>query len=122
MKFKSFNRVLAALLMLTMLAGQVLMSTAMALNEEPGIVILDEYDLLEAEPTPTPTPGPQEEWQEDGAIYEGIDKAESTPEVINEEYIISEQTPAPASSAGIAALPEGADEPAKTSEVASEGE
>ena len=122
MKFKSFNRVLAALLMLTMLAGQVLMSTAMALNEEPGIVILDESDLLEAEPTPTPTPGPQEEWQEDGAIHEGIDKAESTPEVINEEYIISEQTPAPASSAGIAALPEGADEPAKTSEVASEGE
>lgn len=54
MKFKSFNRVLAALLMLTMLAGQVLMSTAMALNEEPGIVILDESDLLEAEPTPTP--------------------------------------------------------------------
>ena len=47
MKFKSFNRVLAALLMLTMLAGQVLMSTAMALNEEPGIVILDESDLLE---------------------------------------------------------------------------
>ena len=122
MKFKSFNRVIAALLMLTMLAGQVLMSTAMALNEEPGIVILDEYDLLEAEPTPTPTPGPQEEWQEDGAIHEGRDKAESTPEVINEEYIISEQTPAPASSAGIAALPEGADEPAKTSEVASEGE
>ena len=122
MKFKSFNRVLAALLMLTMLAGQVLMSTAMALNEEPGIVILDESDLLEAEPTPTPTPGPQEEWQEDGAVHEGIDKAESTPEVINEEYIISEQTPAPASSAGIAALPEGADEPAKTSEVASEGE
>ena len=122
MKFKSFNRVLAALLMLTMLAGQVLMSTAMALNEEPGIVILDESDLLEAEPTPTPTPGPQEEWQEDGEIDEGIDKAESTPEVINEEYIISEQTPAPASSAGIAALPEGADEPAKTSEVASEGE
>ena len=105
MKFKSFNRVLAALLMLTMLAGQVLMSTAMALNEEPGIVILDESDLLEAEPTPTPTPGPQEEWQEDGAVHEGIDKAESTPEVINEEYIISEQTPAPASSAGIAALP-----------------
>lgn len=122
MKFKSFNRVLAALLMLTMLVGQVLMSTAMALNEEPGIVILDESDLLEAEPTPTPTPGPQEEWQEDGEIDEGIDKAESTPEVINEEYIISEQTPAPASSAGIAALPEGADEPAKTSEVASEGE
>ncbi len=126
MKFKSFNRVLAALLMLTMLAGQVLMSTAMALNEESGIVILDESDLLEAEPTPTPTPtptpGPQEEWQEDGAIHEGRDKAESTPEVINEEYIISEQTPAPASSAGIAALPEGADEPAKTSEVASEGE
>ena len=54
MKFKSFNRVLAALLMLTMLAGQVLMSTAMALNEERGIVILDESDLLEAEPTPTP--------------------------------------------------------------------
>lgn len=54
MKFKSFNRMLAALLMLTMLAGQVLMSTAMALNEEPGIVILDESDLLEAEPTPTP--------------------------------------------------------------------
>ncbi len=54
MKFKSFNRVLAALLMLTMLAGQVLMSTAMALNEEPGIVILDESDLLETEPTPTP--------------------------------------------------------------------
>ena len=69
MKFKSFNRVLAALLMLTMLVGQVLMSTAMALNEEPGIVILDESDLLEAEPTPPPTPGPQEEWQEDGAIH-----------------------------------------------------
>ena len=60
MKFKSFNRVLAALLMLTMLAGQVLMSTAMALNEEPGIVILDESDLLEAEPTPTPAAEPPE--------------------------------------------------------------
>lgn len=60
MKFKSFNRVLAALLMLTMLAGQVLMSTAMALNEEPGIVILDESDLLEAEPTPTPEAEPPE--------------------------------------------------------------
>ena len=60
MKFKSFNRVLAALLMLTMLAGQVLMSTAMALNEEPGIVILDESDLLEAEPTPTPSAEPPE--------------------------------------------------------------
>ena len=60
MKFKSFNRVLAALLMLTMLAGQVLMSTAMALNEEPGIVILDESDLLEAEPTPTQTAEPPE--------------------------------------------------------------
>ena len=60
MKFKSFNRVLAALLMLTMLAGQVLMSTAMALNEEPGIVILDESDLLEAEPTPTPAAKPPE--------------------------------------------------------------
>lgn len=51
---------LAALLMLTMLAGQVLMSTAMALNEEPGIVILDESDLLEAEPTPTPAAEPPE--------------------------------------------------------------
>lgn len=60
MKFKSFNRVLAALLMLTMLAGQVLMSTAMALNEEPGIVILDESDLLEAKPTPTPAAEPPE--------------------------------------------------------------
>ena len=60
MKFKSFNRVLAALLMITMLAGQVLMSTAMALNEEPGIVILDESDLLEAEPTPTPAAEPPE--------------------------------------------------------------
>lgn len=60
MKFKSFNRVLAALLMLTMLAGQVLMSTAMALNEEPGIVILDESDLLEAEPTPTLAAEPPE--------------------------------------------------------------
>ena len=60
MKFKSFNRVLAALLMLTMLAGQVLMSTAMALNEEPGIVILDESDLLEKEPTPTQTAEPPE--------------------------------------------------------------
>ncbi|MDY4469312.1 MAG: SpaA isopeptide-forming pilin-related protein, partial [Eubacteriales bacterium] len=60
MKFKSFNRVLAALLMLTMLAGQVLMSTALALNEEPGIVILDESDLLEAEPTPTPAAEPPE--------------------------------------------------------------
>ena len=60
MKFKSFNRVLAALLMLTMLAGQVLMSTAMALNEEPGIVILDESDLLEAEPTPPPAAEPPE--------------------------------------------------------------
>ena len=60
MKFKSFNRVLAALLMLTMLDGQVLMSTAMALNEEPGIVILDESDLLEAEPTPTPAAEPPE--------------------------------------------------------------
>lgn len=60
MKFKSFNRVLAALLMLTMLAGQVLMSTAMALNKEPGIVILDESDLLEAEPTPTPAAEPPE--------------------------------------------------------------
>lgn len=60
MKFKSFNRVLAALLMLTMLAGQVLMSTAMALNEEPGIVILDESDLLEVEPTPTPEAEPPE--------------------------------------------------------------
>ena len=60
MKFNSFNRVLAALLMLTMLAGQVLMSTAMALNEEPGIVILDESDLLEAEPTPTPAAEPPE--------------------------------------------------------------
>lgn len=60
MKFKSFNRVLAALLMLTMLAGQVLMSTAMALNEEPGIVILDESDLLEAEPMPTPAAEPPE--------------------------------------------------------------
>ena len=46
MKFKSFNRVLAALLMLTMLAGQVLMSTAMALNEEPGIVIPVSYTHL----------------------------------------------------------------------------
>lgn len=60
MKFKSFNRVLAALLMLTMLAGQVLMSTAMALNEEPGIVILDESDLLETEPTPTQAAEPPE--------------------------------------------------------------
>ena len=60
MKFKSFNRVLAALLMITMLAGQVLMSTAMALNEEPGIVILDESDLPEAEPTPTPAAEPPE--------------------------------------------------------------
>lgn len=60
MKFKSFNRVLAALLMLTMLAGQVLMSTAMALNEEPGVVILDESDLLEAEPMPTPAAEPPE--------------------------------------------------------------
>lgn len=60
MKFKSFNRVLAALLMLTMLAGQVLMSTAMALNEEPGIVKLDESDLLETEPTPTQTAEPPE--------------------------------------------------------------
>ena len=60
MKFKSFNRVLAALLMLTMLAGQVLMSTAMALNEEPGIVILDESDLLETEPTPPPAAEPPE--------------------------------------------------------------
>jgi len=60
MKFKSFNRVLAALLMLTMLVGQVLMSTAMALNEEPGIVILDESDLLETEPTPTPAAEPPE--------------------------------------------------------------
>lgn len=60
MKFKSFNRVLAALLMLTMLAGQVLMSTAMALNEEPGIVILDESDLLETEPMPTPAAEPPE--------------------------------------------------------------
>ena len=60
MKFKSFNRVLAALLMLTMLAGQVLMSTAMALNEEPGIVILDESDLLEAEPMPTQAAEPPE--------------------------------------------------------------
>lgn len=60
MKFKSFNRVLAALLMLTMLASQVLMSTAMALNEEPGIVILDESDLLETEPTPTQTAEPPE--------------------------------------------------------------
>lgn len=60
MKFKRFNRVLAALLMLTMLAGQVLMSTAMALNEEPGIVILDESDLLETEPTPTPAAEPPE--------------------------------------------------------------
>lgn len=60
MKFKSFNRVLAALLMLTMLAGQVLMSTAMALNEEPGMVILDESDLLETEPTPTPAAEPPE--------------------------------------------------------------
>lgn len=60
MKFKSFNRVLAALLMLTMLAGQVLMSTAMALNEDPGIVILDESDLLETEPTPTQAAEPPE--------------------------------------------------------------
>lgn len=66
MKFKSFNRVLAALLMLTMLAGQVLMSTAMALNEEPGIVILDESDLLEAEPTPPPRPGPRKNGRRTG--------------------------------------------------------
>ena len=36
------------------------MSTAMALNEEPGIVILDESDLLETEPTPTQTAEPPE--------------------------------------------------------------
>ena len=51
MKFRNFNRAIAALLMITMLAGQMLMSTAMALNEEPGMVILDESDLPEASPT-----------------------------------------------------------------------
>lgn len=88
MKFKSFNRVLAALLMLTMLAGQVLMSTAMALNEEPGIVILDESDLLEAEPT-------QEEPQQSGELP--IEDSTSEPGVIeiSEEDFAATPTPVP---------------------------
>ena len=88
MKFKSFNRVLAALLMLTMLAGQVLMSTAMALNEEPGIVILDESDLLEAEPT-------QEEPQQSGELP--IEDSTSEPGVIeiSEEEFATTPTPVP---------------------------
>lgn len=88
MKFKSFNRVLAALLMLTMLAGQVLMSTAMALNEEPGIVILDEYDLLEAEPT-------QEEPQQSGELP--IEDSTSEPGIIeiSEEEFATTPTPVP---------------------------
>lgn len=88
MKFKSFNRVLAALLMLTMLAGQVLMSTAMALNEEPGIVILDESDLLETEPT-------QEEPQQSGELP--IEDSTSEPGVIeiSEEDLAATPTPMP---------------------------
>ncbi|MGN0770766.1 MAG: SpaA isopeptide-forming pilin-related protein [Christensenellales bacterium] len=88
MKFKSFNRVLAALLMLTMLAGQVLMSTAMALNEEPGIVILDESDLLEAEPT-------QEEPQHSGELP--IEDSTSEPGIIeiSEEEFATTPTPVP---------------------------
>lgn len=88
MKFKSFNRVLAALLMLTMLAGQVLMSTAMALNEEPGIVILDEYDLLEAEPT-------QEEPQQSGELP--IEDSTSEPGIIeiSEEEFATTPTSVP---------------------------
>ncbi|MDD5908668.1 MAG: SpaA isopeptide-forming pilin-related protein [Clostridiales bacterium] len=88
MKFKSFNRVLAALLMLTMLAGQVLMSTAMALNEEPGIVILDESDLLEAEPT-------QEEPQQSGELP--IEDSTSEPGIIeiSEEEFATTPTPVP---------------------------
>ena len=54
MKFKSFNRVLAAFAD----AYDACRSGAYEhchgpLNEEPGIVILDESDLLEAEPMPT---------------------------------------------------------------------
>ena len=88
MKFKSFNRVLAALLMLTMLAGQVLMSTAMALNEEPGIVILDESDLLEAEPT-------QEEPQQSGELP--IEDSTSEPGIIeiSEDDLTATPTPMP---------------------------
>ena len=88
MKFKSFNRVLAALLMLTMLAGQVLMSTAMALNEEPGIVILDESDLLEAEPT-------QEEPQQSGELP--IEDSTSEPGIIeiSEEEFATTPTSVP---------------------------
>ena len=94
MKFKSFNRVLAALLMLTMLAGQVLMSTAMALNEEPGIVILDESDLLEAEPTPTPAAEPPEggELPADGGMP--TPGAAETIE-ISEDDLIATPTPMP---------------------------
>lgn len=94
MKFKSFNRVLAALLMLTMLAGQVLMSTAMALNEEPGIVILDESDLLETEPTPTPAAEPPEGGElpaEDGMPTPG---AAETIE-ISEDDLTATPTPMP---------------------------
>ena len=88
MKFKSFNRVLAALLMLTMLAGQVLMSTAMALNEEPGIVILDESDLLEAEPTP-------EEPQQSGELpAEGGAPGPDIIEIDEEEFTAT-PTPMP---------------------------
>lgn len=87
MKYKSFNRVLAALLMLTMLAGQVLMSTAMALNEEPGIVILDESDLLEAEPTPEEPQQSGELPAEGGAL--GPDIIE-----IDEEGFTATPTPA----------------------------
>ena len=99
MKFKSFNRVLAALLMLTMLAGQVLMSTAMALNEEPGIVILDESDLLEAEPTPTPAAEPPEGGElpaEGGMPTPG---AAETIE-ISEDDLTATPTPVPAEPTG----------------------
>ena len=87
MKFKSFNRVLAALLMLTMLAGQVLMSTAMALNEEPGIVILDESDLLETEPTPTPAAEPAEGGMPTPGAAETIE--------ISEDDLTATPTPVP---------------------------
>ncbi len=91
MKFRNFNRVIAALLMLTMLAGQVLMSTAMALNEEPGIVILDEFDM------PEDGAGPDEPQQGDDLPAEG--GAPGSDIIIGEDDITAPPTPEYAGSA-----------------------
>ena len=85
MKFRNFNRVIAALLMLTMLAGQMLMSTAMALNEEPGIVILDEFDM------PEDGAGPDEPQQSGELPAEG--GASGSDIIIGEDDVTAPPTP-----------------------------